>query len=62
MNVDGLAGDAGELTSVDYSVDGAGMLSRGPYPVSRTEIGHNAYMEWGYWTQTDPMRCRYRWI
>jgi len=55
MKVNGLAGDAGELASVDYS-DGYGGYSGGiipevPYTVSRTEIGHNPYMEWGYWTQ-----------
>ncbi len=25
------------------------------HPVTWTEIGHNQYMEWGYWTQTNPI-------
>jgi hypothetical protein len=25
------------------------------YPINSSESGHNAYMEWGYWTQTTPM-------
>ena len=54
--VNGLTGDAGELISVDYG-DGYGILEDdGPYLFSsRTEIGHNAYMEWGYWKRNDPM-------
>ncbi|MBU3948191.1 MAG: FecR family protein [Proteobacteria bacterium] len=27
----------------------------GNYPVSFSELGHNVYLEWGYWTQTAPM-------
>jgi len=27
----------------------------GSYPAIFAELGHNAYMEWGYWTQTEPM-------
>ncbi len=51
MNVDGLAGDDGKLASVT----GGAYPITGPYPISRTELDHNAYMEWGYWTQTAPM-------
>ncbi len=52
MYVDGLAGDNGTITSI---VDPYDHTTGGPYPISRTELDHNAYMVWGYWTQTDPM-------
>ena len=51
MNVDGLAGDDGKLASVTGGVYNL----TGPYPISRTVLDHNAYMEWGYWTQTVSM-------
>jgi len=41
-----------EITSINW---GAPQTVDGPYPMSITELGHNAYMEWGYWTQTNPM-------
>jgi len=53
MEIHGLAGNAGQLASVDF---GEGGIITGPYPISRTELAHNAYMEWGYWTQTAPMQ------
>lgn len=53
MYVDGSAGDDGSITSVVFSpVD---HTTGGPYPISATVLDHNAYMEWGYWTQTVPM-------
>jgi hypothetical protein len=55
MVVNGLAGDAGEIDSVDYDDGDGGGIFDGPYSVSRTVIGQNAYMEWGYWSRTDPM-------
>lgn len=51
MVLDGLTGDDGKLASVT----GGAYPITGPYPISRTELDHNAYMEWGYWTQTVPM-------
>ena len=50
MSVEGLTGDAGKLVSVDYGDGGITV----PYSISRTKIGNNDYMEWGYWTQNCP--------
>jgi hypothetical protein len=36
------------ISTEDYEVDGE-------YPVNFTVLGHNAYMEWGYWTMADPI-------
>jgi hypothetical protein len=53
MVVNGLTGNAGELDSVDYGYGGG--IFTGPYPIYREELGHNDYMEWGFWTQNDLM-------
>ncbi len=55
MSVDGLAGNDGKLSSVDYHDGGGGGITDGPYPVTRTVLDQNLYMEWGYWTQMNPM-------
>jgi hypothetical protein len=34
---------------------GTSMTSGVPVTVSPTELGYNAYVEWGYWTQPQPM-------
>lgn len=46
-------GDTPQMTALDipapYTISGF------PYTVQSTDLGFNAYMEWGNWTQTQPM-------
>nr|CBX31016.1 hypothetical protein N47_E45280 [uncultured Desulfobacterium sp.] len=52
MKVDASSGMTNaKLTNLETYFD----TISGAYPVSFTELGHNTYMEWGYWTQPEPM-------
>lgn len=46
------------MSSLEYlSTGGEGqyVMSGLPVSIQRTELGYNAYMEWGYWTQPNTM-------
>lgn len=57
MKIDASSGmsDA-KLTSLETSY---GDNISGNYPVGFTKLGNSSYMEWGYWTQTQPMSGSY---
>ena len=52
VRVDGTGGSSKQVAEVAIA---AGTLMGLPQPMQRTELGYNAYMEWGSWTQTNAM-------
>ena len=43
------------ITDVKQGYQGTPMTSGVPVTVTPTELGYNGYMDWGYWTQPQPM-------
>jgi hypothetical protein len=52
VRVDGTGGSSKQVAELKIA---AGTLMGLPQPMQRTELGYNAYMEWGSWTQPNPM-------
>lgn len=50
VRVDGTGGTDKKVAEVSFSGSWTGSE-----PMQRTELGYNAYMEWGSWTQPNPM-------
>jgi tetratricopeptide (TPR) repeat protein len=56
MTISGLPGSSPILTDLEVPGDVPVPISSGlPAAVARVELGYNAYQEWGYWTQPNPM-------
>lgn len=56
MTIQGLPGSSPILTAVQVGGDIPTPISSGlPAAITRVELGYNAYQEWGYWTQPNPM-------
>jgi hypothetical protein len=52
VRVDGTGGSVKQVAELNFN----GSVATGlPQPAQRTELGYNAYMEWGSWTQPNPM-------
>ena len=51
VSVDGTGGSAKQVAALFLGGPATGL----PQPMQRTEIGYNAYMEWGSWTQPNLM-------
>jgi hypothetical protein len=52
VRIDGTGGSDKKVVEVVYNTYTASGL---PQPMQRTELGYNAYMEWGSWTQPNTM-------
>lgn len=56
MTIQGLPGSSPILTELEVEGDTPVPISSGlPAQITRVELGYNAYQEWGYWTQPNPM-------
>jgi hypothetical protein len=53
VRIDGTGGSTKQVAEIPNYVGygGSGL----PQPMQRTELGYNAYMEWGSWTQPNPI-------
>lgn len=56
MTIQGLPGSSPTLTGLEVEGDLPVSITTGlPAAITRVELGYNAYTEWGYWTQPNPM-------
>ncbi len=56
MTIQNLPGSSPSLTQLEvYEGNYVPIISGLPAAITRVELGYNAYTEWGYWTQPNPM-------